>query len=87
MSLDNYKRTIEEYIAKKGKQTPSKDTGKGLLAPKSGTKPMSSTESSKKQDDVIANVAEFVYMLRQKRQEIVKGRSAGTKKDKKNDRK
>ena len=53
----------------------------------SGTKPMSSTESNKKQDDVIANVAEFVYMLRQKRQEIVKGRSAGTKKDKKNDRK
>jgi hypothetical protein len=45
---------------------------------------MSSTESNKKQDDVIANVAEFVYMLRQKRKEIVMSKS---KKDKKNDRK
>jgi hypothetical protein len=84
MSLDNYKRTIEEYIANKGKEAPSKETGKGLLAPKSGTRPMSSTESSKKQDDVIANVAEFVYMLRQKRKEIVMSKS---KKDNKNGRK
>ena len=84
MSLDNYKRTIEEYSANKGKEAPSKETGKGLLAPKSGTRPMSSTESSKKQDDVIANVAEFVYMLRQKRKEIVMSKS---KKDNKNGRK
>jgi hypothetical protein len=84
MSLDNYKKTIEEYIANKGKEVPSKETGKGLLAPKSGTRPMSSTESSKKQDDVITNVAEFVYMLRQKRKELVMGKS---KKDNKNGRK
>lgn len=83
MSLDNYKKTIEEYIANKGKEAPSKETGKGLLAPKSGTKPMSA-ESSKKQDDVITNVAEFVYMLRQKRKELVMGKS---KKDNKNGRK
>lgn len=81
MSLENYKRTIEEYIAKKGKESPSKDMGKGLLAPKSG-RPM--PEVDKKQQDVIANVAEFVYMLRQKRKEMVKARSSGTKKDKKN---
>jgi hypothetical protein len=83
MSLENYKKTIEDYIASKDKQGSStKDTGKGLLAPKSG-RPMPA-EPSKKQQDVITNVAEFVYMLRQKRKEIVKARSSGTKKDKKN---
>lgn len=81
MSLENYKRTIEEYIAKKDSTQVSKDTAKGLLAPKSNGKAM--PEVSKKQEDTIANVAEFVYMLRQKRREIVKARTTkkGTKKN------
>lgn len=80
MSLENYKRTIEEYIAKKDNTVTHKDAAKGLLAPKSGK---NMPEVSKKQKDTISNIAEFVYMLRQKRREIAKARmdKKGTKKN------
>lgn len=74
MSLENYKKTIEQYIAKKDSNKVSKETAKGLLSPKS-----SMPEVDKKQQDTISNVAEFVYMLRQKRREIIQGRKGAKK--------
>jgi len=78
MSLQDYKKTIEQYINKKDKTKVSKDAAKGLLAPKS----QAQSKETKKTEDTITNIAEFVYMLRQKRRELIKGRIA--KKDTKN---
>jgi hypothetical protein len=77
MSLQDYKKTIEQYINKKDKSNVSKDAAKGLLAPKSQT----SSAEMKQTEDTISSIAEFVYGLRQKRRELVKARI--TKKDSK----
>lgn len=78
MSLQDYKKTIEQYINKKDKNRVSKDTAKGLLAPKAQT----SSAEMKQTEDTISSIAEFVYVLRQKRRELLKARM--TKKDSKN---
>jgi hypothetical protein len=67
MSLDIYKKKIEEYVSKRS-DTPDKAAmAKGLLAPKG----MIEKETSK-QRDAIENVGEFVFALRQKRMETKK---------------
>jgi hypothetical protein len=69
MSLDIYKKKIEEYISKKENTSRSSDPSRGLLAPKG----MIEKETGK-QRDAIENVGEFVFALRQKRKEMKKQR-------------
>lgn len=66
MSIQLYKKKIEQYLAKKDSSTKELDSARGLLAPKN----MKSAEV-KKQKDTIEAVGDFVYALRQKRKEIV----------------
>lgn len=77
MDISNYKKTIEEYIAKKESTNVSKESARGLLAPK-GNVPSKSSDmpkADKGQGAIIANVAEFVYALRKKRQELTAKRT------------
>ena len=69
MSLDIYKKKIEEYVSSKENTSRGSDSSRGLLAPKG----MIEKETGK-QRDAIENVGEFVYALRQKRMEIKKQR-------------
>lgn len=65
MSVDIYKKKIEEYISKKDNSKKELDSARGLLAPKSAM-----NKEVKQQQDMIANIGEFVYALRQKRREL-----------------
>jgi hypothetical protein len=67
MSLDIYKKKIEEYVSKRSNTSDKADMAKGLLAPRG----MIEKETSK-QRDAIENVGEFVFVLRQKRMETKK---------------
>lgn len=69
MSLDIYKKKIEEYVSSKENTPRNSDSSRGLLAPKG----MIEKETGK-QRDAIENVGEFVFALRQKRKEIQKQR-------------
>ena len=69
MSLDIYKKKVEEYVSKKSATSQGSDSAKGLLAPKG----MIEKEAGK-QRDAIENVGEFVFALRQKRNEMKKQR-------------
>jgi hypothetical protein len=64
MSVDIYKKKIEEYISKKESSKTELDSARGLLAPKTMNKEV------KQQQDMISNIGEFVYALRQKRNEL-----------------
>jgi hypothetical protein len=64
MSVDIYKKKIEEYISKKESSKTELDSARGLLAPKTMNKEV------KQQQDMISNIGEFVYALRQKRKEL-----------------
>lgn len=64
MSVDIYKKKIEEYISKKENSKTELDSARGLLAPKTMNKEV------KQQQDMISNIGEFVYALRQKRKEL-----------------
>lgn len=70
MSVDIYKKKIEDYISKKGSSTKELDSARGLLAPKNVM-----NKEVKQQQDMISNIGEFVYALRQKRKEIKMKRS------------
>jgi hypothetical protein len=70
MSVDIYKKKIEEYISKKESSTKELDSARGLLAPKNVM-----NKEVKQQQDMISNIGEFVYALRQKRKEITMKRS------------
>ena len=70
MSIDIYKKKIEDYITKKEGSKKELDSARGLLAPKS-----TMNKVVKQQQDMISNISEFVYALRQKRQEIKLKRS------------
>lgn len=70
MSIDIYKKKIEDYITKKEGSKKELDSARGLLAPKS-----TMNKEVKQQQDMISNISEFVYALRQKRQEIKLKRS------------
>jgi hypothetical protein len=70
MSVDIYKKKIEEYISKKESSTKELDSARGLLAPKNVM-----NKEVKQQQDMISNIGEFVYALRQKRKEIKMKRS------------
>jgi hypothetical protein len=69
MSVNTYKKKIEAYIANKESTAKTKDGegAKGLLAPKSSVdrKIPANTEQ-----DSLANIGDFIYALRQKRQEF-----------------
>jgi hypothetical protein len=64
MSVDIYKKKIEEYISKKESSKTELDSARGLLAPKTMNK------EAKQQQDMISNISEFIYALRQKRNEL-----------------
>ena len=64
MSVDIYKKKIEEYISKKESSKTELDSARGLLAPKTMNKEV------KQQQNMISNIGEFVYALRQKRNEL-----------------
>lgn len=64
MSVDIYKKKIEEYISKKESSKTELDSARGLLAPKTINKEV------KQQQDMISNIGEFIYALRQKRKEL-----------------
>lgn len=64
MSVDIYKKKIEEYISKKDSSKAELDSARGLLAPKTMNKEV------KQQQDMISNIGEFVYALRQKRKQL-----------------
>ncbi len=64
MSVDIYKKKIEEYISKKESSKIELDSARGLLAPKTMNKEV------KQQQDMISNISEFIYALRQKRNEL-----------------
>jgi hypothetical protein len=70
MSVDIYKKKIEEYISKKESSTKELDSARGLLAPKSVM-----NKEVKQQQDMVSNIGEFIYALRQKRKEIKMKRS------------
>ena len=70
MSVDIYKKKIEEYISKKESSKTELDSARGLLAPKNVM-----NKEVKQQQDMISNIGEFVYALRQKRKEIKMKRS------------
>ena len=70
MSVDIYKKKIEDYISKKESSTKELDSARGLLAPKNIM-----NKEVKQQQDMISNIGEFVYALRQKRKEIKMKRS------------
>jgi hypothetical protein len=70
MSVDIYKKKIEDYISKKESSTKELDSARGLLAPKNVM-----NKEVKQQQDMISNIGEFVYALRQKRKEIKMKRS------------
>ena len=65
MSVDIYKKKIEDYISKKESSTKELDSARGLLAPKNVM-----NKEVKQQQDMISNIGEFVYALRQKRNEL-----------------
>lgn len=65
MSIDTYKKKIEDYINKKESTTRDLDSARGLLAPKN-----MSAKEVKQQQDIVASIGEFVYALREKRNEI-----------------
>lgn len=69
MSIQVYKKKIEDYINKKNNSAKDLDSARGLLAPKGAVK-----KEVNKQMDAIASVGEFVYALRQKRKEILNSR-------------
>jgi len=64
MSVDIYKKKIEEYISKKESSKTELDSARGLLVPKTMNK------EAKQQQDMISNISEFIYALRQKRNEL-----------------
>lgn len=70
MSIDIYKKKIEDYIKKKENSSKELDSARGLLAPKGAIK-----KEAVKQMDAIASVSEFIYAIRQKRKEIMNNRS------------
>jgi hypothetical protein len=70
MSVDIYKKKIEEYISKKESSSKEPDAARGLLAPKNIM-----NKEIKQQQDTLSNISEFVYALRQKRKEIKMKRS------------
>ena len=72
MSINVYKKKIEDYINKKETNSKELDSARGLLAPKGAIK-----KEAVKQLDAIASVGEFVFAIRQKRKELMKNR--GTK--------
>jgi len=72
MSINIYKKKIEDYLRKKDTSSKELDTARGLLAPKGAMK-----KEAAQQMDAIASVGEFIYAIRQKRKEILNGR--GTK--------
>jgi hypothetical protein len=75
MAISTYKKKLEAYIKSKETAKPRDgESAKGLLAPKS---PMDKSTKGTSQDSV-ANVGEFIYALRQKRQEF-KLKNKGTK--------
>ena len=65
MSIEMYKKKIEDYITKKESSSKELDSARGLLAPKN-----MSTKEVKQQQDMLTSVGEFVYALRQKRKEL-----------------
>lgn len=65
MSIDTYKKKIEDYINKKESTTRDLDSARGLLAPKN-----MSAKEVKQQQDIITSIGEFVYALREKRNAI-----------------
>ena len=65
MSVDIYKKKIEEYISKKDSSKRELDSARCLLAPKATRK-----KEVKQQQDMISNIGEFIYALRQKRKEL-----------------
>lgn len=65
MSVDIYKKKIEDYINKKEGSKKELDSARGLLAPKA-----TMNKEVKQQQDMISNIGEFVYALRQKRKEL-----------------
>lgn len=72
MSVNVYKKKIEDYISKKETSSKELDSARGLLAPKGAIK-----REAVKQLDAISSVGEFVFAIRQKRKELMKNR--GTK--------
>lgn len=72
MSINDYKKKIENYINKKDTSSKELDSARGLLAPKGAVK-----KEAMKQMDAVASVSEFIYAIRQKRKEILKNK--GTK--------
>jgi len=71
MSINIYKKKIEDYLSKKDTSSKELDTARGLLAPKGAIK-----KEAAQQMDAIASVSEFIHAIRQKRKEILKNRGA-----------
>jgi hypothetical protein len=65
MSIKTYKKKVEAYIKQKESTASKGNDSKGLLSPKN---PMA--RGTPDQKDAIATIGEFVYALRQKRQEF-----------------
>lgn len=65
MSVSTYKEKIEKYISRKQETSKDLDSARGLLAPKN-----LSAKEVKQQQDIVANIGDFVLALRQKRKEL-----------------
>lgn len=65
MSIETYKKKIEDYINKKESTSKDLDSARGLLAPKN-----MSTKEIKQQQDAMTSIGEFIFALRQKRKEL-----------------
>ena len=69
---------IEEYVKQKEANGTAKISAKGLLAPKRNSKVSAKEQQTRK--DAIQTVGEYVYTLRQKRNELkAKRESNGSK--------
>lgn len=76
MSIKTYKKKIEAYIKNKESAKPKEGEGaKGLLAPKTSMNRSAVTGDQ----DPIVNISEFIYALRQKRNEFKMKSSKGVK--------
>ena len=74
MANATYKKKIEAYVKDKmSNAKASTESSKGLLAPK---EPMAKQPMGTGMDqDPVATIGEFVYMIRQKRMELISERS------------
>ena len=65
MGIETYRKKIEAYVKDREGKSKNVESSKGLLSPKNGMSKVTGDER-----DPVNTIGEFVYALRQKRNEL-----------------